>query len=232
MLERPCWYGFDCEITRHALTKLPQYIKRSPNVSSVQRLKFYARFIRHIQLGQEGSPDLGVLDSEVLKALAPCFQTQKLFPNLLTLTVAETEHERLEDIHLFLGEKLTAFVLQFSAKDCDEKAGAELLKTLQERSPHIENLEIGACVLYFFSLLIAHVRSGAPRTLRLCRPRYPILRALWVIFADSPALALHCPARPSCTCLLSLISAFLRSVPARMAFNHSLPHFLSLLSVI
>lgn len=208
-----------------------QYITRSPDASSVRRVKFYARLIRHIQLGQEGFNDLGVLDSGVLNAIAPCFQSQQLFPNLLTLGVAEIEHERLEDIHLFLGEKLTAFVLQFSAKDCDEMAGAELLRTLQKRSPLIENLEIGACVQSFFSLSIAHFRSGAPRILRLCRPRCPILRVLSVIYTDSPVLASHCPVRHSRTCLLSLLFVFSRSVPVRTASNHSLPDSLSLLSM-
>lgn len=58
--------------------------------------------------------------------------------------MAENEHQELENIHLLIGEKLTTFVLHFSAIDCDEEAGAKLLEALQKNSLLIENLEIGA----------------------------------------------------------------------------------------
>jgi hypothetical protein len=84
------------------------------------------------------------VDPEIFRAIRLGQVASPFLPNLLKLRITENQHDGLENVQLFIGTKLIAFFLQFSAINCDESTGAAVLTALKSKSPLLEELEISA----------------------------------------------------------------------------------------
>ncbi|KIM86633.1 hypothetical protein PILCRDRAFT_310265 [Piloderma croceum F 1598] len=122
--------------------------------SDFERVQPYARHIKYLNLEQDSDSDahrrirLSLIrpevDPEIFRAIRLCQVTGPFLPNLLKLGITENQHDGLENVQLFIGTKLIAFFLQFSAINCDESTGAAVLTALKSKSPLLEELEISA----------------------------------------------------------------------------------------
>lgn len=193
--------GTETVYIRLASTDIVQVFTRSLLPSDFERVVPYACCIKFLNLELDG--DNGVhrtrlslhrpeIDPGILRAIGIFHAASPFLPNLLKLRITENQHDGLENVHLFIGTKLIAFFLQFSAISCDESTGGAILTALKSKSPSLEELEIsaGPQTSPTLSFALSDLLCELKHLKSFSSPCIPLTNAAFEHLASLPALRL------------------------------------------